>query len=965
MSEDWRNEPATEEQKHKLRFFGCTWDDGITAGQASDAIEECAKQFPGAEAAYQKSLPATERQKEKLNFFGCTWNGDITVGEACDALVECTRQFPDKEADWQFQKKKWSKVAGSFPATLQREAPVTTAPAKNPQTQRSFHVLPRRVTTIKSPMLPGNNSVSSKPHDEAFSEGVPISKAESVESEMPDGSVETPQQYLERKGRSQDQNWQRWGLDKAKQASDFLSKKTLTYDAARQMGEKEWHEWIGLHGSYGTEPGHKLTYGDARKLSEREWNNWSVSHGRQVARQSDTVGDQPAAPVFIPPTPEQFAEIRSFGKVPPKGLTFQEATTWIEQLKIFFAPKTGRVPPEPQTVERHDWRTAPASEKQKEKLRLLGCTFDDGITVGIAKLLIECHKAESEISHPSVRREGFFSGDNQPETRKTEAASCQSTKEWDEWFALQERIKKRSIPFDELPAQEVTIREVEVPTPTVATPVFIPPTPEQLDDIRSFGQTPPSGLTFQEAKIWIEQCKLLYPAKPQNICLQENLEHKYTPNGFCKNCGWERSFIEKTQRACLATQESKSTAQEVTIQEAAKPQNTSPREIIPEAPKDFRHHYEMYCPACDGQIQVPQGTIGNKRACPHCQSEIAPVFTRRSPQNNVIPAREVQEYARQKTPEKIEVDARTVKEPKRPKYLPYPREPRHTDSNSSLDFDYANWMKKALEIETENQRRHDVYCAAIKSWYAKHNWKMDWEPQPFPKSPLRQNTSSQEVTIQQAAKPQIRRPTTYNYHGPIERFSEWVDNFLERNQTCLGGHWLPAGPLSYVFGSEAISIGLCRQVADTIESKGYCVEPDARFGSGTYDRNQTLALFKPLDDDPIQPSAAYLGAANLLRLCILIASADGRIDIVELDVFRKAIENQIGLSLTDHKRLLILEQLLAQELCSAAKTIAKIAKSVPADKRLVIGKLLVRVAAANLFITNEERRVLERIFKAF
>jgi len=36
MSEDWRNEPATDEQKDKLRFFGCTWDDGITAGQASD-----------------------------------------------------------------------------------------------------------------------------------------------------------------------------------------------------------------------------------------------------------------------------------------------------------------------------------------------------------------------------------------------------------------------------------------------------------------------------------------------------------------------------------------------------------------------------------------------------------------------------------------------------------------------------------------------------------------------------------------------------------------------------------------------------------------------------------------------------------------------------------------------------------------------------------------------------------------
>jgi uncharacterized tellurite resistance protein B-like protein len=154
-------------------------------------------------------------------------------------------------------------------------------------------------------------------------------------------------------------------------------------------------------------------------------------------------------------------------------------------------------------------------------------------------------------------------------------------------------------------------------------------------------------------------------------------------------------------------------------------------------------------------------------------------------------------------------------------------------------------------------------------------------------------------------------------------------------------------------------------MAETIESRGYCVEPDARFGSGTYDRNQTLALFKPLDGDPIQPSTAYLGAANLLRLCILITTADGKIDLVELDLFRQAIENQVGLTLTDHRRLLVLEQLLAQELCSASKAVAKIAKSVPADKRLVIAHLLAQVAAANNEITRDERRALERIFKAF
>ena len=296
-------------------------------------------------------------------------------------------------------------------------------------------------TTIKSPAVPGTFPVKFFPvrfeqEAEPFSEEVPIQKAETAASQrVGEEFLPTPEQIAEIR-------------------------------------------------SYGKEPPKGLTYSEAQKLIAKckkihNFKLWSespidgmsplklpVSGDNQKPPIDRRFPPAAAAPVFIPPTPEQFAEVRSFGKEPPKGLTFQEARTWIEQLKIFFAPKTGQLPPEPQTVERNDWRTAPASEKQKEKLRLLGCTFDDGITVGIAKLLIERHKAESEISHPSVRREGFFSGESQPETRKTEAASCQSTKEWEEWFALQERIKKRSIPFDELPAQEVTIQEAE----TVAIP---------------------------------------------------------------------------------------------------------------------------------------------------------------------------------------------------------------------------------------------------------------------------------------------------------------------------------------------------------------------------------------------------------------------------------------------------------------------------------------------------------------
>ena len=85
---DWRNEPATEKQKEKLRFFRCTWDEGITKGQASDAIDECVKKFPDWEFMYQ-NRPATEEQKALLRSYGKRPLHTITYARARDIIKQC------------------------------------------------------------------------------------------------------------------------------------------------------------------------------------------------------------------------------------------------------------------------------------------------------------------------------------------------------------------------------------------------------------------------------------------------------------------------------------------------------------------------------------------------------------------------------------------------------------------------------------------------------------------------------------------------------------------------------------------------------------------------------------------------------------------------------------------------------------------------------------------------------------
>ena len=98
-----RNESATEKQKEKLRWFGCTWDEGITKGQASDALDACASQFPDRDAEYY-SRPVTEDQKAKLRSFRKNpddnrRDGPLTYAEAKDLIRDCEREAQSKYLD--------------------------------------------------------------------------------------------------------------------------------------------------------------------------------------------------------------------------------------------------------------------------------------------------------------------------------------------------------------------------------------------------------------------------------------------------------------------------------------------------------------------------------------------------------------------------------------------------------------------------------------------------------------------------------------------------------------------------------------------------------------------------------------------------------------------------------------------------------------------------------------------------
>jgi hypothetical protein len=95
-----RSEPATEKQKEKLRYFGYTFDETILKGQASDALDKCARDFPEVEQTYY-NRPATKEQLAKLHeindhpdcgpdepFYDFENEGPLTYEKAKDLIQE-------------------------------------------------------------------------------------------------------------------------------------------------------------------------------------------------------------------------------------------------------------------------------------------------------------------------------------------------------------------------------------------------------------------------------------------------------------------------------------------------------------------------------------------------------------------------------------------------------------------------------------------------------------------------------------------------------------------------------------------------------------------------------------------------------------------------------------------------------------------------------------------------------------
>lgn len=112
----WRVEPATEKQKLKLQWFKCTWEEGLTKGLASDAIEECVRRFPEANAEYY-DRPATEEQLTAIRAYL------VDTGEELEDYADKTKPLTYGEAKdllWDFESNENEKLRAMHADVLER-----------------------------------------------------------------------------------------------------------------------------------------------------------------------------------------------------------------------------------------------------------------------------------------------------------------------------------------------------------------------------------------------------------------------------------------------------------------------------------------------------------------------------------------------------------------------------------------------------------------------------------------------------------------------------------------------------------------------------------------------------------------------------------------------------------------------------------------------------------------------------
>jgi len=190
---------------------------------------------------------------------------------------------------------------------------------------------------------------------------------------------------------------------------------------------------------------------------------------------------------------------------------------------------------------------------------------------------------------------------------------------------------------------------------------------------------------------------------------------------------------------------------------------------------------------------------------------------------------------------------------------------------------------------------------------------------------------------------------------------EWIQETLgERARAIVPAEKLvwgwPCGMPGQPSKAEAVLM------AQFLESLGYGLEPDVRFGGPVLEATEPVVLFRLSEETLATPSPEYAAAALVLRFASAVAAADGIIAPEEERLLSSQVENAFRLSVGERTRLAAhLEWLLKTP--PSLTGLKKRVEDLDAPRKKEISRFLVAVSAADGHVTPDEVTVLEKLYK--
>ena len=194
-----------------------------------------------------------------------------------------------------------------------------------------------------------------------------------------------------------------------------------------------------------------------------------------------------------------------------------------------------------------------------------------------------------------------------------------------------------------------------------------------------------------------------------------------------------------------------------------------------------------------------------------------------------------------------------------------------------------------------------------------------------------------------------------------EHIRSWITASLDGGESAvvagadLMTHWDCAQ-------SDLMNKGEVSSFARVLDTLGYGIEPDPRFGGGAIRQGQQVVLF-PLGPECLAAaSPSYRAATLLLHLAALVASSDGVFGEAEERHLEEYLEQSMHLDAEEARRLRAHLKWLIAEKPSAAG-IKRRLENVDAGRRQILAEFAIATARADGAIDREEIGMIEKIYR--